>query len=252
MTPSKPVSTLTREEAAALIETARTPRQKIVASLLRWTCLRASEAVSLADDDVDLEQGEIYVRRSKTPRGRRTVPILPQLEEPIREWRAYRAENNLEPARQSVSRHQRRRPDANEISLADHLRRLRPCRHDDPSGRPVTPHTLRRTFATDLLNHGVRLETVSRLLGHAATTITEQSYAQLTDQRIRAEVEGAFLMREPQPTAAEASRSLVVATAFVQLRSGTTKLVVRDGSWTCASIVQRKHAHPRFEDSPTT
>src|SRR5437764_8582085 len=59
-------------------------------------------------------------------------------------------------------------------------------------GRRVTPHALRRTFATEMLNRGVRLETVSRLLGHAATTITEQAYAQLTDQRIRAEVEQAL------------------------------------------------------------
>jgi hypothetical protein len=50
-----------------------------------------------------------------------------------------------------------------------------------------------------MLNHGVRLETVSRLLGHAATTITEQAYAQLTDQRIRTEVENALSIGAGKP-----------------------------------------------------
>jgi site-specific recombinase XerD len=31
----------------------------------------------------------------------------------------------------------------------------------------VTPHTLRRTYASDLINRGVPLEHVSKMLGHA-------------------------------------------------------------------------------------
>jgi site-specific recombinase XerD len=66
--------------------------------------------------------------------------------------------------------------------------RPRPCtcptprRHHNP-GCPqninghdksdVTLHTLRRTFGSDLINKGLRLEVVSKLLGHATTTITE-------------------------------------------------------------------------------
>src|SRR5439155_12935541 len=40
----------------------------------------------------------------------------------------------------------------------------------------VSPHTLRRTFGSDLLNKGVRLETVARLLGHSSTVVTERAY----------------------------------------------------------------------------
>jgi integrase len=39
----------------------------------------------------------------------------------------------------------------------------------------VTPHTLRRTFGSDLLNRGLRLEVVSKLLGHASTVVTERA-----------------------------------------------------------------------------
>jgi site-specific recombinase XerD len=61
--------------------------------------------------------------------------------------------------------------------------------HLDSNGTSsVSPHTLRRTLGSDLLNRGVRLEVVSKLLGHASTTITEQAYAELLDSTIAAEV----------------------------------------------------------------
>jgi integrase len=53
---------------------------------------------------------------------------------------------------------------------------------------PSSAPTLRRTFASDLLNRGLRLEVVSKLLGHASTTVTEHAYAQLVDQTTRREL----------------------------------------------------------------
>jgi integrase/recombinase XerD len=61
-------------------------------------------------------------------------------------------------------------------------------RLDPNGGSSISPHTLRRTLGSDLLNRGVRLEVVSKLLGHASTTITEQAYAELLDATIAAEV----------------------------------------------------------------
>jgi integrase/recombinase XerD len=52
----------------------------------------------------------------------------------------------------------------------------------------ISAHTLRRTYASDLLNRGLRLEIVSKLLGHATTTITERAYAQLLDDTTRREL----------------------------------------------------------------
>ena len=52
----------------------------------------------------------------------------------------------------------------------------------------VSPHTLRRTYATDLLNRGVREEVVSKLLGHADTRTTSAYYAELLDATARREV----------------------------------------------------------------
>jgi integrase/recombinase XerD len=49
-------------------------------------------------------------------------------------------------------------------------------------GQNVTPHTLRRTLGSDLLNRGLRLGVVGRLLGHTITHTTETAYAELLDQ----------------------------------------------------------------------
>ena len=59
-------------------------------------------------------------------------------------------------------------------------------------GQNVTPHPLRRTFGSDLLNRGLRLEVVSRLLGHTSTRTTETAYAELLDQTIRDEALAIF------------------------------------------------------------
>jgi integrase len=50
------------------------------------------------------------------------------------------------------------------------------------------PNALRRTLGCHLLNSGLRLEVVSKLLGHATTTITEHAYAQLLDDTTRREL----------------------------------------------------------------
>lgn len=54
--------------------------------------------------------------------------------------------------------------------------------------RPVTSHWARHTGATLLLNAGVRLEVVARVLGHSSTEMTRKVYAKLLDDTIAREM----------------------------------------------------------------
>lgn len=56
----------------------------------------------------------------------------------------------------------------------------------------LTTHLFRRTYATRLLNSGVRLETVSKALGHSSTTITQQAYAKVLKETVISEIGSAM------------------------------------------------------------
>lgn len=55
--------------------------------------------------------------------------------------------------------------------------------------RPVASHWGRRTCAMYLLNHGVRMEVVAKVLGHASTRVTEQAYAHVLGGTVIDELE---------------------------------------------------------------
>lgn len=57
----------------------------------------------------------------------------------------------------------------------------------------LTTHLARKTYATMLLNKGVRLEVVSRSLGHSSTAITQQAYATVLKNTVLEEVKAKFL-----------------------------------------------------------
>ena len=56
----------------------------------------------------------------------------------------------------------------------------------------MTTHLARRTYATMLLNHKVRIETVSKALGHSNTKITQAAYAHLLDSSVIEEISQAM------------------------------------------------------------
>ncbi len=185
----------------------------MVVWLLRWTGLRVSEACALKLEDVDLtpERESLLVRKSKTAAGVRTIPIVPCLIPELDTWLALLGspgvtspQAHLLPTATGsaykptfVWRLVKRAGERAQVRPVDCRcgSRLR-TRHERSCPRTtsgenvsaITPHTLRRTFGSYLLNKGLRLEVVSRLLGHSSTVVTERAYAELLGATIRDEL----------------------------------------------------------------
>jgi integrase len=195
-----------------LLELAGTPNETILIWLLRFTGLRVDEARSLKIGDIDLTYGgeQLRVRESKTPAGRRTVPIAPELTARLEDWfdlldtnGQYRPDVPLLVTRNGtpmlptyIWRAVKR------AAFKAHVRPV-PCTCGAPrtayhatscartaSGEnlsEISPHTLRRTFGSDLINRGMPIEGISKLLGHASVAVTQQHYAELLDATVRAD-----------------------------------------------------------------
>jgi integrase len=160
---------------------------------------------------VDLQEGLIYVRASKTPRGKRAVPVTSELRPRITRWlEVLDARSLLDlngpffPTRtgkpwspqyaEKIVRRVAHRAGVRVVECT--CASTRKTRHERGCPRTrsgerlsdVTPHTLRRTFGSYLLSRGARVEVVSALLGHSSTQITERAYAELQAQTIRKEM----------------------------------------------------------------
>ena len=182
--PAAELDWLRADHDQALLACPMNARERIAVTLLRWTGLRVSEATGLRNSDLDLAGETLHVRSSKSDAGYRPVPILPCLHAELDNWTASTTAAGLyqEDGPLLVARH-------GSAWSSQYVQQL-VARVGERAGLPrrLTPHGLRRTYGSYLLNSGVRVEVVSRLLGHSSTVITERSYARLEQATIRNEL----------------------------------------------------------------
>jgi site-specific recombinase XerD len=185
----KPNDWLREEEDQALLRAEMNRQERIVIFLLRWSGLRVSEACSLLWDDVDFTTGRIRVRESKSDAGLRQIPLAPELETELRAWKKHLVGQKRFAARLPVLITRNRTPMS--MTFAWRLVKrvanragVRPHSGMGDNISEVTPHTLRRTFGSYLLNKGLRLEDVSKPLGHSNIRVTQECYAELLDKTV--------------------------------------------------------------------
>jgi integrase/recombinase XerD len=172
---------LSREEVSRLINAAGTLFRRTLLMTLYGTGMRRSELAHLKVGDIDSQRMIIRVVAGKRSKDR-DLPLSPALLETLREyWRWRKPKLYMFPAR--TLRHQLDQPISDKtvwIACSDAARRAGIKKH-------VTPHTLRHSWATHLLEAGTDLRTIQVLLGHGDLETTAQ-YLHLSQRHLQSVV----------------------------------------------------------------
>jgi integrase/recombinase XerD len=160
--PKRLPSVLGPEEVSQLLACVPLPKHRTILLTLYAAGLRLSEASHLRVADIHGSRMQIHITNGKG-RKERLVPISPRLLHELREyWKADRPANYLFPGKtEDVP-----------LSSATIQKACKLAAALAGIHKPVTPHTLRHSYATGLLEAGVDLLTISRLLGHSSFITT--------------------------------------------------------------------------------
>jgi integrase/recombinase XerC len=155
-------------------------RDKAMLEVLYSSGIRVSELVELKLEDIDLVEGVLRV----TGKGRkdRLTPIGSQAINAVKKYLEMRAADPKLPndgnARVFLNKH------GEALSTRSVRRKLDKYLVMAGLDPGISPHTLRHSFATHLLNNGADLRSVQELLGHQSLSTT-QIYTHLTTSRVK-------------------------------------------------------------------
>jgi site-specific recombinase XerD len=160
--PKKLPVVLSDQEASRLIECTQNLKHRMVLLCCYAAGLRLAEATHVKVADIDGQRAQIRVTSGKGSKERR-VPASPRLLDALREyWKIRRPNNYLFPGRT---------PDV-PLSSPTIQKACRLSAALAGIKNIVTPHTLRHSYATSMLEAGVDLLTISKLLGHSSFITT--------------------------------------------------------------------------------
>jgi integrase/recombinase XerC len=182
---------LTTDQIGALLAAppAATPmgmRDRAMLETMYSAGLRVSELVGLSDGDVDLPQGVLHVRGKG--RRERLSPLGSYASRAIEAWRKVRCvapkESQGREAPLFTNRFGMR------LTTRSVGRMLEKYLRETGLDQRTSPHTLRHSFATHLLDRGADIRSVQELLGHKSL-VTTQIYTHVSTANLRAAYEKA-------------------------------------------------------------
>ena len=156
-------------------------RDRAIMETLYSTGLRVSELVALNMEDIDFLSEVLHVRgKGKKERISPIGSAALQSIQNYMEFRNRRAQNNnnFDPKVLFVNKHGKR---LSTRSVRRKMDKYLAMAGLDPS---ISPHTLRHSFATHMLNNGADLRSVQELLGHQSLSTT-QVYTHLTTKKLK-------------------------------------------------------------------
>ena len=158
-------------------------RDRSILETLYSTGIRVSELVGINHNDID-EPGQAIIIRGKG-RKERMVPLgshaMHALQHYLNMLRTYYQQTGVTPGHEAplfINKHGTR------LSTRSVRRKVSKYLAEAGLDSEISPHTLRHSFATHLLDNGADLRSVQELLGHQSLSTT-QVYTHLTTQRMR-------------------------------------------------------------------
>ncbi|MBM3231804.1 hypothetical protein FJZ21_00285 [Candidatus Pacearchaeota archaeon] len=162
---------LTRDEVSKLLKSAETRKSRLIISLLYSSGLRVSELVNLKPQDLNFAENTGWVRGGKGSKDR-MFTVSPGLANELHEYLKKRngAKYLFSQDEPLTTR--------NVQKIVKHLR------HRADIQKKITPHTLRHSFATHLLESGTDIRMIQALLGHSSLNTT-QLYTHISSEQIK-------------------------------------------------------------------
>jgi integrase/recombinase XerD len=167
-------------EQPAKLSTSEAKRDRAMLELLYASGMRISELVALNMGDVNME-GDYFVRCFGKGRKERIIPLYEQVVKTIKE---YIDEERAKLLRSKKDNALFLNARGDRLTRQGFWQKLKEYAKMAGLDEKISPHTLRHSFATHMLNGGADLRSVQELLGHANISTT-QVYTHLTTEQVR-------------------------------------------------------------------
>lgn len=165
---------ISEEDVIRILRVTRNPKHRLAFALLYSCGLRISELINLKLNEIDVERRTVFVRRSKGFKDRVVMlaeSVVPLLNSYISAYRPVEyllnGQGKLKYSAESVRKS------------------LHNARKEAGVERNVTPHILRHSFATHLLEQGTDMRYIQELLGHNKPETT-MVYTYVANDRLKA------------------------------------------------------------------
>jgi integrase len=188
--PQKLPIVLSPEEVLQFLSCVQSIKHRTILTICYAAGLRISEAISLKVADIDSKRMVIRIERGKGQKDR-YVMLSPKLLEVLRAWWPVDKPKQWLFPGDRVGRHVTK----DSVELACQKARQR-C----GISKPITPHSLRHSFATHLVESGTDVRTIQLLLGHRSLATTAR-YLRIATSKVCSTKSPLDLL--PQPVAAE-------------------------------------------------